>query len=225
MEHGNAAPKGDGGFAVKRIGVFVGIVLMVGLTVVAQAPREGGWVPLFNGTDLNGWKKNGDETWVVEKGTILCESTANKYGYLTTDKTYRDFILRLKFKGEAAGNSGVFVHSRIIGINPQHGPDIEGMQVEVDPNTGKHTGGLYESGGRGWVAMPTAEGERALKSGDWNDLEVSVQGTHIVTHLNGVKVVDYTDPTPKFTEGVIGLQIHTGGGVKMRWKDIYVHEQ
>jgi Domain of Unknown Function (DUF1080) len=225
MKHCNAAPNGDAGFAVKRIGVFVAIVLMVGLTVVAQAPREGGWVSLFNGTDLNGWKKNGDEKWIVEKGTILCESTANKYGYLTTDKTYRDFILRLKFKGEAAGNSGVFVHSRIIGIDPQHGPDIEGMQVEVDPNIGKHTGGLYESGGRGWVAMPTAEGERALKSGDWNDLEVSLQGAHIITHLNGVKVVDYTDPTPKFTEGVIGLQIHTGGGVKMRWKDIYVHEQ
>jgi len=209
---------------VKRIGVFVTIVLMVGLTVVAEAARKAGWVSLFNGMDLNGWKKNGDEKWIVEKGTILCESTANKYGYLTTDKTYRDFILRLKFKGEAAGNSGVFVHSRIIGIDPEHGPDIEGMQVEVDPNTGKHTGGLYESGGRGWVAMPTAEGERALKSGDWNDLEVSLQGAHIITHLNGVKIVDYTDPTPKFTEGVIGLQIHTGGAVKMRWKNIYVKE-
>jgi hypothetical protein len=225
MKPCNAAPNGDGGFAVKRIGVFVAIVLMVGLTVVAEAPREAGWVSLFNGTDLNGWKKNGDEKWIVEKGTILCESTANKYGYLTTDKTFRDFILRLKFKGEAAGNSGVFVHSRIIGIDTEHGPDIEGMQVEIDPNTGKHTGGLYESGGRGWVAMPTAEGERALKSGDWNDLEVSLQGAHIITHLNGVKIVDYMDPTPKFTEGVIGLQIHTGGGVKMRWKDIYVHEQ
>ena len=209
---------------MKRIGVFVTIVLMVGLTVVAEAARKAGWVSLFNGMDLNGWKKNGDEKWIVEKGTILCESTANKYGYLTTDKTYRDFILRLKFKGEAAGNSGVFVHSRIIGIDPEHGPDIEGMQVEVDPNTGKHTGGLYESGGRGWVAMPTAEGERALKSGDWNDLEVSLQGAHIITHLNGVKIVDYTDPTPKFTEGVIGLQIHTGGAVKMRWKNIYVKE-
>jgi hypothetical protein len=225
MKPCNAAPNRDGGFAVKRIGVFVAIVLMVGLTVVAEAPREAGWVSLFNGTDLNGWKKNGDEKWIVEKGTILCESTANKYGYLTTDKTYRDFILRLKFKGEAAGNSGVFVHSRIIGIDTEHGPDIEGMQVEIDPNTGRHTGGLYESGGRGWVAMPTAEGERALKSGDWNDLEVSLQGAHIITHLNGVKIVDYMDPTPKFTEGVIGLQIHTGGGVKMRWKDIYVHEQ
>src|SRR5713101_5881057 len=163
MKPCNAAPNGDGGFAVKRIGVFVAIVLIVGLTVVAEAPREAGWVSLFNGTDLNGWKKNGDEKWIVEKGTILCESTANKYGYVTTDKTYRDFILRLKFKGEAAGNSGVFFHARITGIDPEHGPDIEGMQVEVDPSVGKHTGGLYESGGRGWVIMPTAEGERALR--------------------------------------------------------------
>ncbi|HYT19080.1 MAG TPA: family 16 glycoside hydrolase, partial [Candidatus Polarisedimenticolia bacterium] len=73
----------------------------------------------------------------MEQGTILCESVANKYGYLTTEKTYRDFNLRLKFRGEAAGNSGVFVHSRITGSNPEHGPDIEGMQVEVDPSVGK----------------------------------------------------------------------------------------
>lgn len=72
--------------------------------------------------------------------------------------------------------------------------------------------------------MPTAEGEQALKTGDWNDLEVSVLGNHIVTHLNGVKVVDYTDAEPKFTDGVIGLQIHTGGGVRMRWKDIFIQE-
>jgi len=173
---------------------------------------------------LSGWKKNGDEKWIVEQGTILCESTANKYGYLTTEKTYRDFTLRLKFKGEAAGNSGVFVHAKITGIDPQHGPDIEGMQVEVDPNVGKHTGGLYESGGRGWVAQPTAEGEQTLKPGDWNDLEVSVHGAHIVTQLNGTKIVDFTDSAHKFTDGSIGLQIHTGGGVKMRWKDIYLNE-
>jgi len=174
---------------------------------------------------LSGWKKNGDEKWVVEQGTILCESTANKYGYLTTEKTYRDFALRLKFKGEAEGNSGVFIHSKITGIDPQHGPDIEGMQVEVDPSPGKHTGGLYESGGRGWVAQPTAEGEKALKPGEWNELEVSVHGAHIVTQLNGTKIVDLTDPAPKFTDGVVGLQIHTGGGVKVRWKDISIKEQ
>jgi hypothetical protein len=209
---------------MSRVGAFLAPMVFVVLAVVAKAPPQGGWVSLFNGKDLTGWKNNGEEKWVVELGTILCESTANKYGYLTTEKTYRDFHLRLKFKGEAAGNSGVFFHARITGIDPQHGPDIEGMQAEVDPNVGNHTGGLYESGGRGWVARPTAEGEQALKSGEWNDLEVSAQGNHIVTQLNGVKVVDYTDPAPKFSDGVIGLQIHTGGGVKMRWKDIFVQE-
>jgi Domain of Unknown Function (DUF1080) len=207
---------------VKRWCTVLAAALFLGLGALAQVPSQSGWIPLFNGKDLSGWKKNGDEKWVVEQGTILCESTANKYGYLTTEKTYRDFTLRLKFKPEAAGNSGVFVRSKILGIDPQHGPDIEGMQVEVDPNVGKHTGGLYESGGRGWVAQPTPEGEQALKPGEWNDLEVSVHGAHIVTLLNGTKIVDFTDAAPKFADGVIGLQIHTGGGVKMRWKDIYL---
>jgi hypothetical protein len=210
---------------MSRIGAFFAFLVFVVVVVVAKAPPQGGWVSLFNGTDLTGWKNNGEEKWVVEQGTILCESAANKYGYLTTEKTYRDFTLRLKFKSEAAGNSGVFLRARITGIDPEHGPDIEGMQVEVDPSVGKHTGGLYESGGRGWVAMPTAEGEQALKSGEWNDLEVSVQGNHFVTQLNGVKIVDYADSAPKFADGVIGLQIHTGGGVKMRWKDISVRKK
>jgi len=209
---------------VKKCSGIFAAVLFFGLGAAAQAPRESGWVALFNGKDLSGWKKNGDEKWIVEQGTILCQSTANKYGYLTTEKTYRDFTLRLMFKGEAAGNSGVFVHAKIMGIDPQHGPDIEGMQVEVDPSPGKHTGGLYESGGRGWVAQPTPEGEKALKPADWNELEVSVRGAHIVTQLNGAKVVDFTDSAPKFTDGVIGLQIHTGGGVKVRWKDISIKE-
>jgi 3-keto-disaccharide hydrolase len=200
------------------------LALLFALTAAGQSRESDGWIRLFNGKDLSGWKTNGDESWIVDHGTILCASTANKYGYLTTEKNYKDFTLRLKFKGEARGNSGVFVHARITGIDPEHGPDIEGMQVEVDPNVGKHTGGLYESGGRGWVSMPTPEGEQALKPGDWNDLEVSVKGAHIITHLNGTKIVDYNDPSPKFSDGVIALQIHTGGGVKMRWKDIYIRE-
>jgi len=175
------------------------LVLLLALASASLAAS--GWTSLFNGKDLSGWKKNGDEKWVVDGGTILCESTANKYGYLTTEKTYKDFSLRLKFKGEAEGNSGVFVHSKITGMNPEHGPDIEGMQVEVDPGKGKHTGGLYESGGRGWVAQPTAEGENALKPGEWNDLSLRARLAHRY-YSDGVKVVDYTDPSPKFTEAL-----------------------
>src|SRR5258707_5427299 len=178
-------------FEVKRIGVLVALVLIAGLTTLVQAAPENGWLALFNGKDLSGWKKNGDEKRIVEKGTILCESAANKYGYLTTDKTYRDFDLRLKFKGEAAGNSGLFFHARITGIDPEHGPDIEGMQVEVDPGAGKHTGGPYESGGRGWVAIATAAGQAAVKPGDADDLPASACGHHISVRLYVVLVAAY----------------------------------
>jgi len=188
----------------------------------AQATAERSWVSLFDGKDLSGWKNNGSEKWVVDDGAILGESTVGKYGYLTTEKTYRDFNLRLRFKCETDGNSGVFTRSRITGESPKTGPDIEGMQVEVDPT--RHTGGIYESGGRGWVALPTSEGERAIKPRDWNDLEILAQGNHFTTRLNGIQIVDFTDPAPKFTEGVIGLQLHTGGGVKIRFKDIYIQE-
>jgi hypothetical protein len=188
----------------------------------AQATAENPWVSLFDGKDLSGWKTNGSEKWVVDDGAILGESTVGKYGYLTTEKTYRDFNLRLRFKCETDGNSGVFTRSRITGESPKTGPDIEGMQVEVDPT--RHTGGIYESGGRGWVALPTPEGERAIKPRGWNDLEILAQGNHIITRLNGVQIVDFTDPAPRFTEGVIGLQLHTGGGVKIRFKDIYIQE-
>ena len=207
---------------------FLGSVLFLLLSTPHKTlhfPASGDWTPLFNGKDLSGWKNNGQEEWVVENGTILCQSIANKYGYLTTEKSFRNFDLRIRFKSEAAGNSGVFLRSRIIGVDPQHGPDIEGMQVEVDPNVGKHTGGLYESGGRGWVSLPTEAGEKELKPGEWNDLYISAHDNHIVTELNGARIVDFTDAAPKFTDGVVGLQIHTGGGVRMRWKDIYIREE
>jgi hypothetical protein len=186
----------------------------------AQAPAGKGWISLFNGKDLSGWKNNGQEKWVVEEGTILGESTVGHYGYLTTENTYSDYVLRLKFKCETDGNSGVFTRSTITGNSPATGPDIEGMQVEVDPT--RHTGGIYESGRRGWVALPTPAGEKAIKAREWNDLEIAVEGRHYVTRLNGVQCVDFLDPDPKFTNGIIGLQLHTGGGVKIRFKDIYL---
>jgi len=200
--------------------------LVVGLVLVAsaawaQAPVEGGWVPLFNGKDLSRWKNNGAEKWVVENGEIVGESTAAKYGYLTTEKTYRDFLLRVRFKCDGTGNYGVFLRSRIIGEG-EYGPDIEGTQVEVDPE--RDTGGIYESGGRGWIAQSSQESARAIKPRDWNELEIAIEGKHVVTRLNGVQIVDYYDPAPRFMDGVIGLQLHTGGGAKVHWKDIFIKE-
>jgi 3-keto-disaccharide hydrolase len=200
--------------------ILASLFLVAAQPGVSPLPNEG-WVSLFNGKDLSGWKAHGDERWAVEDGTIVGESTAGKYGYLVTDKTYRDFDLRVRFIGEKDGNSGLFFHCRITGSS-ETGPDIQGIQAEVDPTPNHHTGGLYESGGRGWLIQPTAEGEKALKPGEWNMLEVSVHGNRIVTRLNGVEIVNFADQAPKFTEGSIALQIHTGGGVKVCWKDIEI---
>src|SRR5579862_1208426 len=138
---------------------LLGLILI--WPAAAQAPPGKGWISLFNGKDLTGWVKNGQEKWMVEDGTILGESTVGHYGYLTTEKTYANFVLRVKFKPETDGNSGVFTRSRIIGISPVHGPDIQGMQIEVDPT--RKTGSIYESGGRGWVATGTPDCEHAIK--------------------------------------------------------------
>lgn len=190
--------------------IIVALALAL-LQPAGAAQAKSRWTPLFNGKDLSGWKVNGKDSWTVQDGAIRAESTSGKYGYLTTLKAYRNFALRLRFKALSKGNSGLFFHSRITGINPEHGPDIVGMQVEIDPTVGNHTGGIYESGGRGWLALPSASGEAALKPlGQWNQLELRTQGDHVVTHLNGVKIADYTYSPARFVDGVVGLQIHTG---------------
>src|SRR5688572_2005097 len=93
-------------------------------------------VKLFNGKDLTGWKINGTEKWYVEKGELVCESGPDKqYGYLTTDKFYKNFDLSLQFKQEANGNSGVFFRSTVTGTK------VSGWQVEVAPPN-HDTGGI-----------------------------------------------------------------------------------
>jgi hypothetical protein len=195
------------------------MLLLLAPALTAQQPTRAtdkSWVALFNGKDLTGWKNYGAEKWTVEGGEILGEAVTKAYGYLATEKTYKNFEMRGKFRAEGTGNSGIFYHSTITGVN------IAGVQVEVDPRPNGHTGGLYESGGRSWLVWPNPEGEKAMKVGDWNDVQFSVKDNHIVTWVNGVKALDYTDPAPKYSDGVIALQLHSGGEGKMRFKDLYV---
>ena len=138
---------------------------------------------------------------------------------MLTEKTYRDFHIRIKFKCDAAGNSGLFFRSRITGEG-KWGPDIEGLQAEIDPS--RDTAGIYESAGREWLAHSTPESLKILKPYGWNSLEVLAKGNHLTTILNGKQMVDYEDPAPRFKDGVIGLQLHTGGGMKIRFKDIEI---
>ncbi len=194
---------------------IIGIILVVIFaTNTVQAQKKS----IFNGEDLTGWTIYGTEKWYVEDGLLICESGPDKeYGYLGTEKHYKNFELTLKFKQEADGNSGVFVRSTVDGTK------VSGWQVEVAPK-GKHTGGVYESYGRGWLIKPTAEKEEVLKEGEWNSLKIRVDGDNLTSWLNGEEMITINDEKIGKGVGSIALQIHSGGGIKIKWKNINVKE-
>jgi len=173
---------------------------------------------LFNGKDLSGWKVYGTEKWYVEDGLLFCESGPDQeYGYLATLDSYKDFDLTVEFKQEADGNSGVFFRSSI------EGTKITGWQAEVAP-PGHNTGGIYESYGRGWLIKPEPEKEKILKMGEWNTMRLRVVGDHVTTWLNGVEMIDFRDEKIGKAEGSIALQIHSGGGIKVAWRNLKIRE-
>ncbi len=173
---------------------------------------------LFNGKNIKGWVVHGTEKWYVEDGLLICESGPDQnYGYLSTKKFYDDFELTLEFLQEANGNSGVFFRSTF------EGTKVSGWQVEVAPPN-HDTGGIYESYGRGWLVQIPDEKENILKMGEWNKMKIRVVGGHVTTWLNGVQMVDLEDEKIAEGKGAIALQIHDGGGIKVKWRNLEITE-
>lgn len=184
---------------------------------LTQTDAEG-YTSLFNHKDLTGWSIAGREKWYVEDGTLVCESGPyEEYSYLMSDSSFKDFDLQLEFKQEASGNSGVFIRSSIDGVK------ISGWQAEVAPH-GNHTGGIYESYGRGWLIKPNASLDNVLKEGEWNHYRIQAIGDEVTTWLNGIRMVTLKDEKIGEAAGQIGLQIHDGGGIKVRWRNIRIKE-
>ena len=98
-------------------GCLLSILIAVPKPIAAQTPSKRPplpgeqWVQLFNGKDLTNWVEVGKEKWTIEDGTIHGQGVTNAYGYLRTEKKYKDFWLSLRFKCEADGNSGVYFHT------------------------------------------------------------------------------------------------------------------
>ncbi len=208
----------------RKIAIPFLTIALAGTLAAQDRPRPRilgpAWVSLFNGEDLTGWRKIGQERWEVVDGAIYGQGITDAYGYLATEKTYRDFHLSLRFKCEADGNSGVYIHTSFAGDTPRV---TAGRQIEIDRGLGRHTGGIYGDG-RGWIAWPSPQYETVIRPYDWNDMLIQVEGNHYVVHLNGIQVLDFTHPAPGAEEGVIALQLHSGGEGRMRFKDIFVRD-
>jgi hypothetical protein len=214
------------------------MVLMVMISFAFYCSSPNGWRPLLNGKDLSGWKVYGTEKYYMQNGELVCESGPEKsFGYLATEETFKDFELKVEFKQEAGGNSGIFFRCSV------EGTVVNGWQTEVAP-PGEHSGGVYESYGRGWrikpdmkkvnlpdlsqaekyLNMPDPDKEKHLKMGEWNEMKLRVVGDRVTTWLNGHKMVDFEDEKIGQAKGSIALQVHKGGGVKVYWRNIFIRE-
>ena len=198
------------------------LLLAVSTLCAAQStPAPGAdWVSLFNGKDLSGWVKIGNEQWRVEDGVIHGNAVTKAYGYLQTEKKYKDFHMGLRFKCEGTGNSGLFFH---VDFKPGTPNVSQGLQFEIDCDINHHTAGIYGDG-RQWIVWPAPEKGPVVRQTDWNEMQVKVEGNRYVAVLNGVEMVDFTDPKPKSFDGHIALQLHAGGAGNMKFKDIYIRD-
>jgi len=198
-----------------KINLTLVFLIMLCVSHIAEAQKS---KSIFNGKNLDGWQIHGTEKWYVQDGLLVCESGPDKgYGYLSTKKNYNDFELVVEFQQEANGNSGVFFRSTFVGTK------VSGWQVEVAPPN-QDSGGIYESYGRGWLVQIPDEKENILKMGEWNTMKIKVVGGHVTTWLNGEQMVDITDDKIAQGKGAIALQIHDGGGIKVKWRNLKVKE-
>ena len=198
--------------------------------------EEDGFVNLFNGKDLTGWKKvNGNGEYKID-GDCIVGFGKNIKGntFLITEKTYGDFDFRFDMKfDDLSGNSGVMFRAK-----QKEGENgrVFGYQCEHDNGKARAwTAGLYDEARRGWLfsdkkdkdacAKFTEQGKKLIKWDDWNEIRIVCEGKRIQIWLNGEPRVDYTDEGKDFTpEGFFGLQVHGGKSCNVRWRNLRIKE-
>lgn len=205
---------------MKRV-MVLGLVVL-GAAALFAAEAEEGFAPIFNGKDLTGWEGDA-KLWLVEDGALVGRSPGIKYNdFLATTKTYGDFVLRFQVKlVDNKGNSGVQFRSKRV---PPPSHEVSGYQADIAAGW---WGKLYDEARRNRVlAGPSDEVlKKALKPGDWNDYEIEAIGNRIKLSINGVVTVDYTEADEKIArEGIIAVQIHSGGPMEVQFRNLRIKE-
>lgn len=203
-----------------------------GLEIRDVAVVEPGFSLMFDGQTLDGWeimhpRDPDDPGWVIEDGIVRCRG--RRSSWLRTLRTYDNFVLRLEFELPPRGNSGVFLRAPIVGRVSRNGLEIQLVDDVADRGHIKpahHTGSIYD-GIAPEVRVPSPVGQ-------WNALEVHLEGKRIRTTLNGVELYDaqLTDEQkdtnshrrPLATRrvvGFIGLQDHS---TEVRFRRVRIQE-
>jgi hypothetical protein len=204
-----------------------------GCGLCAEEAAEG-FVPLFDGKSLAGWKglKDDPSSYYVKDGVLICKDTGKVH--IFTEKEFANFNLRLQIKLEPGGNNGIGIRAQ-----PCTEPHIYGMEIQVldddyyadgDPFKLKE----YQHHGSIYGVVPAKTGH--LKpAGEWNDEEIVCDGRRVKVTLNGTAIVDadldkvqpidgHDHPGLKYEKGHIGLHAHGNFGAEVFFRNIRIKE-
>ena len=181
--------------------------LALGFVFAGQQPAlAAGPTPLFDGKTLEGWEGN-DKYWSVVDGMIVGKNAdeVKVSTYLFTKKKYKDFRLTAKVKvAKSKMHSGIALWGRAA---PEKGDPYTYMGPLVMFPFGW---GMYDLHRRNGLPVDGKPAAKVGKDDDWNDLEILAVGSRVRVAVNGVAVVDFTDPKPELlVEGPIALQLHS----------------
>ncbi len=212
---------------------FLTFALVICLPTSNLSADEG-WVPLFDGKTLDGWKVNGGTaSYKVEDGVIVGTTVAGSPNTFLCKGDYKDFVLELDVKCDPKLNSGVQVRSHVYkkddanAENSKRAGVVYGPQCEIARNEIGTAGRFYDEGRRGkWLAEIKTEAKGVFRDDDWNHYKVVVQGNRYRSWINGVAASDFTDDVDN--AGFVGLQVHgipkDQGPYQVRWRDIRIKE-
>jgi putative membrane-bound dehydrogenase-like protein len=165
----------------------------------------------FNGKDLTGWWGHPD-IWKVDNGELVGKSEKGlpNNEFLKSNLLVKDFRLTFKMKlTPNTENSGVQIRS----VPVENSHEMKGYQCDAGKTW---WGKIYHESGRGLLTK--VDGDKFVKENDWNTYEILAVGHKIKTAINGKLCSDLDDPDGEL-EGIIGVQVHAGGPIEVRWKD------
>lgn len=221
----------------------VAVATAIGLASF-KAPKDGGFVKIFDGKTMKGWDAD-PAYWRVENGELVGEVVPGHVPKANTFITYTDgqpadFEFKAEYKISPEGNSGVQYRSELLKDIPHA---LKGYQADID-GADTYTGQNYEERGRGFLAM---RGQKALlkagqqpvitgsvgnsdslkafiKKGDWNEIHIVAKGNKMWHYINGhlmSETVD-EDATARKSSGVLGMQVHVMPKMKVEYRNIYL---
>ncbi|MFN3325032.1 MAG: DUF1080 domain-containing protein [Bryobacteraceae bacterium] len=158
------------------------------LCAFCTAAAEPGFVPLFNGTNLDGWKLVGGKGpgYLAKDAMIVCPADGG--GNLFTEKEYANFVLRFEFRLSPGGNNGIGIRAPLRAGSVAY----EGMEIQIlDDDHERYRGRLKPTQFHGSVydVIPARKGH-LRPAGEWNEEEIVADGRRIKVTLNGTTILD-----------------------------------